>query len=293
MKKRYLTNEEITFRLAEMAQSMPKHAAVYGVPRGGIAMAYWLAGTLEGTVVDNPVRADIIVDDLVDSGATMDRYKDLYPDIPFYFLYDHTDKPKDEWLVFPWEVTDSGNDESATDIFTRLLEYVGEDPAREGLIDTPRRMAKAWQEWTAGYTMDPKELLTVFEDGSEQYDEIVLLKDIPFYSKCEHHLETFYGTASIGYIPRPGSIIGISKLGRILDMYAQRLQVQERLTNQIALCIEDLIAPLGVGVVIKAKHFCTMSRGLKKDGQTMVTSSMRGVFRTKPEARAEFMELIK
>jgi GTP cyclohydrolase I len=173
-----------------------------------------------------------------------------------------------------------------------LLWNIGEDPHREGLQETPGRVVKAWQEWTQGYAIkDPGKLLKTFEDGAEQCgDELVVVNGIELYSHCEHHMAPFFGTASVAYIPA-GRVVGLSKLARVVDAYSQRLQVQERLTNQIADCIHDALQPVGVGVIIRAKHFCMCSRGVGKQGSTTTTSALRGAIREKPEARAEFMSL--
>lgn len=292
MKKRYLTNEEITFRIAEIvSDGVKQHAAIYGVPRGGIAPAYWIAGAVEGTVVDNPINADIIVDDLIDTGTTMDRYKELYPDTPFYFLYDHTDKPKDEWLVFPWEVTDQGNDESATDIFTRLLEYIGEDPTREGLLETPKRMAKMWGEISAGYNESPVDYFTTFVEDSQDYNELILLDPIPYYSVCEHHLLPFFGTVHIGYVPGR-KFAGLSKFARLVDTFSRRLQLQERFTTDLASSLMELLDPVGVGVVVRGRHLCMEMRGVRKHDVVTTTSAIKGVFFEDARARNEFLHLM-
>lgn len=161
---------------------------------------------------------------------------------------------------------------------------------RGGLKDTPDRLAKAWDFWTSGYTQDPSDVLKVFEDGAESYDEMVLVSDIPFYSHCEHHLAPFFGKVTIAYIP-DGKIVGLSKLSRLADIYARRLQVQERLTEQIADAINLNLSPKGVGVIIKARHLCMESRGISQQGHHTTTSSLRGVIRTDPSARDEFLRL--
>lgn len=161
---------------------------------------------------------------------------------------------------------------------------------REGLVDTPERVRKAWEFWTSGYDKDPAELLKVFKDGAEGYDEMVVVKDIPIYSKCEHHLADIFGTATIAYIPN-GNVVGLSKLSRLADMFARRLQVQERLTVQIADALNDHLQPKGVGVVLKCRHMCMESRGLCQQGHHTVTSALRGVIKTQPETRAEFLAL--
>jgi GTP cyclohydrolase I len=158
------------------------------------------------------------------------------------------------------------------------------------LQETPARVVKAWQEWTSGYDVDIAALMKVFEDGAEGYDEMVIVKDIPIYSKCEHHLADIFGTATIAYIPN-GKVVGLSKLSRVADAFARRLQVQERLTGQIADALVEHLNPLGVGVIIKARHMCMESRGLCQQGHYTITSALRGVLKTEPAARAEFMLL--
>lgn len=165
-----------------------------------------------------------------------------------------------------------------------------ENPDREGLLETPARVVKAWQHWTGGYAVDIAKLLKVFKDGSENYDEMVIVKDIPIYSKCEHHLADIFGTATIAYIP-DGNIVGLSKLSRLADAFARRLQVQERLTCQIADALQLHLQPKGVGVVIKARHMCMESRGLCQQGHHTVTSALRGVIKSQPETRAEFLQI--
>lgn len=173
-----------------------------------------------------------------------------------------------------------------------ILSYIGEDEGREGLRETPARVVKAWAEWFSGYSQDPAGMLKSFEDGAEQCgDELVIVEAIDFYSHCEHHMAPFFGKAWVGYIPQK-RIVGLSKLARLVDVYARRLQVQERLTNQIADTIEAELDPLGVGVVMRATHFCMCSRGVQKQGSTTMTSALRGVLRTKPEARSEFLSLV-
>lgn len=171
--------------------------------------------------------------------------------------------------------------------------HIATGELREGLISTPGRAAKAWAHWLGGYDIDPASLLTIFEDGSEGYDEIVMVKDLPFYSHCEHHLAPFFGRATIGYIPGPKGIIGLSKAARILDAYARRLQVQERMTTQIANTLWQGLAPVGVAVQIRARHMCMESRGICLQGHTTTTQALQGVFRHEPAARAEFIELAK
>lgn len=177
------------------------------------------------------------------------------------------------------------------DIIRNLLEYiVGENPDRPGLIDTPDRVVKAWEYWTSGYRVDIPALFKVFEDGAEGYDEMVVRKNIPVYSTCEHHLCPIVGTCTLAYVPN-GRVIGLSKLDRIVDAYARRLQIQERLTSQIANILWDNLNPLGVGVHINARHFCIETRGVKHATSDTITTALRGAMRTDPAARAEFLDL--
>jgi GTP cyclohydrolase I len=168
-----------------------------------------------------------------------------------------------------------------------ILTEIGEDPEREGLLRTPERMHRMWLELTCGYRVDPDRLINgaVFDVG---YSEMVVIKGIPFYSLCEHHMLPFFGTASVGYLPR-GRVIGLSKIPRVVEMYARRLQVQERMTQQIADFLQERLNPYGVGVVIEAEHLCLAMRGVQKGGATMVTSSVLGTFRSTKETRDEFM----
>lgn len=161
---------------------------------------------------------------------------------------------------------------------------------RGGLTETPDRVAKAWEFWTSGYEKSAEDILKVFEDGAENYDEMVMVKDIPVYSHCEHHLAPIFGTATVAYIPN-GRIVGLSKLSRLVDLHARRLQVQERLTNDVAEDLWSHLKPLGVGVMIRARHMCMESRGLCQQGHHTVTVALRGVFKEQPAARAEFMSL--
>ena len=174
-------------------------------------------------------------------------------------------------------------------LVTQMLEEIGEDPQREGLVRTPLRVAKAMDFLTSGYEASLEEVVNdaVFSDDG---DEMVLVKDIEFYSMCEHHMLPFYGNIHIAYIPN-GKIIGLSKLARVADVFARRLQVQERLTNQIADALEEILDPEGVAVMADASHFCMMMRGVQKQGSSTVTSAMRGIFKEDRELRREFMSM--
>lgn len=174
-----------------------------------------------------------------------------------------------------------------------ILEWAepGRSHVREGLEDTPSRFAKAWNFWLKGYKDDPAEILKVFEDGAANYDEMVLVRDIPVYSKCEHHLADIFGVAHVAYIPH-GRIVGLSKLNRLVDCFARRLQVQERLTTQIADSLVEHLQPVGVGVVVEARHMCMESRGVCQQGHRTITSALRGALKDEADTRAEFMRLI-
>lgn len=174
----------------------------------------------------------------------------------------------------------------------RILGRIDPVPNREGIQETPDRVAKAWEFWTSGYAMNAAEILKTFEDGAEGCDEMVIRKNIPLYSHCEHHMAAIFGTCTIAYIPN-GKVVGLSKLDRLCEMFMRRLQVQERLTNQIADALEDHLQPLGVGVYIKARHMCIESRGVQNQDSETVTSAVRGVIRQEASARAEFLALAR
>lgn len=182
--------------------------------------------------------------------------------------------------------------DTATRIIRDLIGYSGDDPSREGLHETPGRVVKAWQEWFSGYGKNPAELFKTFEDGGEDYDELVLQGGIPFYSHCEHHIAPFFGFAHIGYIPNK-RIIGLSKMLRLVDVFSRRLTVQERITTQLADCIMQHLRPLGVGVVLQARHMCIESRGICKPGSVTTTSALRGALKVVPDARTEFLEFAR
>jgi GTP cyclohydrolase I len=172
-----------------------------------------------------------------------------------------------------------------------LLLWAGEDITREGLIDTPMRVAKAYEDWFSGYRDDPiKYLRRTFEEV-EGYDEMIVLRDITFESHCEHHMAPIIGRAHVGYLP-DNKVVGISKLARVVETFARRFQVQEKMTAQIAYCIRDVLKPKGVGVIIDAKHECMTTRGVHKTGVSMVTSQMLGTFRSDARTRAEFLQVI-
>lgn len=171
-----------------------------------------------------------------------------------------------------------------------ILEYIGEDTTREGLLETPKRMRRAWDEVFAGYKTDPKSLIKTFVQGTCK--ELVILKNAEYFSYCEHHFFPFFGHCSIGYLPN-GKVIGVSKLARLLDCYSRRMQIQERMTAQIADFLEEHLQARGVYVICEGVHFCMTSRGVRKQDASMVTSAIRGEFLTNPALRAEFLSLIR
>lgn len=179
----------------------------------------------------------------------------------------------------------------AEDAVRTLLRWTGEDPTRDGLIETPSRVVRAFEEYFRGYAEDPEQILQKTFEEIEGYDEMISLRGIRFESHCEHHMAPIIGRAWIGYIPN-GRVVGISKLARIVDVYAKRLQIQEKMTAQIAHAIQTVLEPQGVGVVIKAEHHCMTSRGIHKPGTDLVTSRMLGVFRDDPKTRQEFLSII-
>lgn len=306
-KKRYIHLAECMERAKKIAYSMttenlPQYR-IYGVPRGGLTPAALVAFELRSMLVEEidvllvttAHVATHIIDDILDSGATRDSvYATLegYV-IPFYTLYEAADH--EEWLVFPWEVAANGADKSAEDIPIRLLQYIGEDVHRGGLLETPKRFVAAWGDYSMGYRYtedDVAALLKTFEDGGEACDDMVVQTNIPVYSHCEHHLAPFFGVAHIAYIPN-GRIVGLSKFSRLVDVYAKRLQVQERLTNQIAEALQTHLKPKGVAVVLQCRHLCMEARGVRQQGTSTTTSAMKGVFREDQAVRDELMRLIK
>ena len=265
----------------------------FPIPRGGVSAAYSIYdAACPFVIVNSPEEADFFIDDIIDSGETMKRYCDDYPGKLFFALIDKLNgEYANEWIVFPWEVTNKGTDESATDIVTRLLQYVGEDPERGGLLDTPKRVLKAWDHWCGGYKIDVTSLLKTFKDGAENCDEMVV-RVVPFYSHCEHHMAAIIGHAVVAYIPNE-KIVGLSKIDRVVDAFARRLQVQERLTNQIAEAIMENLQPKGVGVWINARHLCIESRGVCNTNSDTDTLALRGVFKEDARTRAEFIAVAR
>lgn len=279
------------------AASMP-HFRLWGVPRGGVPAAYAVHAALLGlgvgsTIVAEAKHANVLVDDIIDSGRTRERYTEEYA--AFVALIDKRDPAgpyKNGWVVFPWE-GDGSMDTSAEDIGVRLLQYIGEDPNREGLRETPKRWLAAMKEWTAGYGQDPVLMLKCFTDGAAGVDEMVIVRGIKVHSLCMHHLAQFHGTADVAYIP-DGRVLGLSKVARLVNIFARRLQVQEKLTQEIADAMNLApLAPKGVGVLLRCRHSCMESRGVREHDAVTVTSALRGAIKEDARARAEFLELTR
>lgn len=289
----HLTWADVSAAVADTLayRAPPGATSIYGVPRGGVPVALMVAALTGLRLADEPTAGTWVVDDLVDSGATLGRYDATWP-VDALYRKPHSPphlapnaRELDGWLVFPWETPAEAA--GPADAVVRLLEHVGEDPNREGLVDTPGRVLRALEEMCEGYAVDPALLLDTTFD--EPYDEMVVVRGVAFTSLCEHHMLPFSGTCTLGYLPT-GRVVGLSKLARLVECYARRLQVQERMTSQIAQALMDHLAPLGVGVVVQAVHSCMACRGVRKRG-TMVTSAMLGALRDVPEARAEFLAL--
>ena len=186
---------------------------------------------------------------------------------------------------------DKTDDRALLEAVRTLIRAAGEDPARQGLHDTPERFLRAWREWTSGYHESPGEILKSFDDGAANYDELVIVRDIPVYSLCEHHLAPFFGVAHVGYLPRE-RIVGLSKLNRLVGALSRRLQVQERLTTQIADTLHEALRPHGVAVMLECRHMCMESRGIRQPGAATLTSAMRGTLIADAKSRAEFLSLV-
>lgn len=261
-------------------------SSVFGVPAGGVPVAMWVAQHLDKPLVDTPNQNTLVVDDLVDSGRTAAKWDGHH----FDALYRKPHSPPHyaptatritEWVRFPWEA-DNGD---PTDAVVRLLQHLGENPNRDGLQDTPKRVVKALTELTDGYRQDPAQILSTTFDVA--HDQMIHVQNIEVVSLCEHHMLPFTGTCHVAYIPTD-RVVGLSKIPRVVHAYAKRLQVQERLTDQIADAVWKHLEPQGVGVKITAHHACMGLRGVQQRNATMTTTALRGRM-FEPEARAEFL----
>lgn len=303
IKKKILTHKEIASLTLSMHQRIKQYfikdrsiqqvapiLKIYGVPRGGIPVAYLLMSFDPNhyTIVEHPSQADLIVDDIIDSGKTKKSFQTNILNIPFFALVDKELNPDEFWYVFTWEQTE---EKSIEDNITRIIQFAGDDPTREGLLETPARVSKALSHWFSGYAFneeDIKKELKCFKDGSEGVDEMVIRRNIPLYSHCEHHMAPIFGTCTIAYIPED-KVLGLSKFDRLVEIFARRLQVQERLTNQIADALWNNLNPVGVGVYINARHMCVESRGVCHQSSETITTALRGAMREEASSRAEFL----
>ena len=270
--ERYINWEQIKERVSKLDHNLK----YYGVPRGGQYIAAML------NPVDTPEQADVIIDDLIDSGTTLQKYAISHPKKPFIGLFDKRVEMQGDWLKFPWEK--EGTVEVEENML-RVIQYF-DDSNREGLKETPKRYIKFLTE----FLTPPKFNFTTFD--SEGADEMIVQTNIPFYSLCEHHLAPFYGVGHIAYIPND-KIVGLSKLARTLDLYSRRFQNQERITTQVAERLMKELDAKGVAVILKAQHLCMSMRGVKKHDTWTTTSKMIGPFKEDINCRNEFLQLIK
>lgn len=271
-KNRSITWKEITEKISQL----DKNLKYYGVPRGGQYIAAML------NPVDNPEEADVIIDDLIDSGKTKQIWNEKFPNKPFIALFNKLEDSSLGWLSFPWENKDETEIE---DNILRVIQYF-DNANREGLKETPKRYIKFLKEFLS----PPEFNFTTFD--AEGTDEMIVQTNISFHSLCEHHLAPFFGTGHIAYIPN-GKIVGLSKLARCLEYYSRNFQNQERITTQVAERLMKELDAKGVAVVLEAQHMCMSMRGVRKSGAITTTSKMIGIFKDDLNARNEFLNLIK
>ena len=301
-KTRKITFEEYDNAISLLAQKIKasgkKYTAVYGIPRGGYYPAIQLSNILGIPAITSPISGVLVVDDIMDSGATLTPYtqdkavvycKDIEKAEKSGIFYA---EPFNEWLDIPDE-----KGCGIEDHIRRMLEYIGENPNREGLIGTPDRIVRMWKEIYRGYDPSQKPKITVFDNGKDgiTYDNMVI-DEGKFVSNCEHHCVWFWGKYYFAYIPNPkGKILGISKIGRIVDYCSARLQIQERLVHDIVKMLKEALGeenpPLGIALVIKGHHSCKEFRGAKKEG-LMTSSYLDGAFKEDSQVRSEFMSLV-
>ena len=301
----YYCQEEFLEDVYSLSEQIRKHPRfpdlriIAFIPAGGYPLARELGHLLQLQVKkDSQITAPLydktlIVDDLVDSGKTLAFWKEAEVLTATLHCKEHSPfepdffakKIPNVWVRYWWEKGESEVQEN----ITRLLEYIGEDPNREGLLKTPERIEKSYKELFSGYSKDPKEILTTF--GSDGYNQIVLLKDIELFSMCEHHWLPFFGKAHVAYIPGK-KIVGISKLARLVDIFARRLQIQERIGDQVTSILMEELHAQGAACIIEAVHMCMRMRGVEKQHSSMVTSSVKGIFMTDSSARSELLSLI-
>ncbi len=286
-----LQRAEIVSRALCQAFAPQTDIKAYPIPRGGIPAAQAVQAAMARRqhpnyleLVEDREQADVYIDDLIDSGATAKQFNDK----PLYVLL-NKQKEGSAWREFPWErmTYEQGPEENVR----RLIEFIGDDPNREGLLETPKRVIRSYKELFGGYKQNPEDAIKVFKE--ESCDEMVLIRDVEFVSTCEHHMLPFLGKAHIAYIP-DGRVIGVSKLVRLLEVFSRRLQIQERLCEQVTKALDVYLKPKGSACILEAKHLCMTSRGVSKQGSVMVTSSLTGVFREQGNmARQELLGMIR
>ncbi len=272
--------EQVCERTRAIVDRYPKGTAFYGIPRGGAIIAAILLG-MGANVVQKPEEADVIVDDIYDSGATTERYRKYCK--PFAYIIDKRREHRNAWISFPWE---DEVQKDAEDHVARLIQSLGEDISRDGLVDTPKRYVKFLREFLA----PPEFNMTTFEN--EGTDEMVLVSGIDFESLCEHHIAPFIGKGAIGYLPNK-KLVGISKMPRTLEMFSRRLQNQERITEQVADYLVEKLEPYWVGVHLAAQHTCMTMRGVRKPGAMTSTTAFRGPMKDDLVLRGEFFNRLK
>lgn len=261
------------------------------IPRGGRPVAERLSELLNLPILTHHTKKSLVVDDVIDSGKTIGDYhnchravllvkNNLTNEVNYYA------EKVEGWIVFPWENTD----EDMTSLLSRIVQYLGEDVNRDGLKETPKRILASWKHLFSGYNKDPKELLKTFD--KDTYDQMVLLKNIEFYSMCEHHMMPFFGSAHIAYIPND-KVIGISKLARLLEVYSRRLQIQERIGEQVTSFLTKELNAKGAGCILEARHLCMTARGVEKQHSVMITSSLKGSMLEDQKTREEFLALCR
>ncbi len=305
-------NRDLQILVKKITDSGKSYKGIYPLPRGGMILGMALSSLLGISLVDSLAKDILVVDDIIDSGQTRRKYiefdfaclhitenkmTETVETIQDNFLTKTNKKAGDcffitivnEWVEYFWEGQDAKN-KDIEQLITRMIEIIGEDPCRHGLIETPKRINKSWEFLFSGYTQDVSQLFTKFE--GEGYNQIILLKDIEMYSMCEHHMLPFFGKAHIAYIPDK-HIIGISKLARILNIYSRRMQIQERIGDQVTDALMKYLSPLGAACIIEANHLCMRMRGVEKQNSIMTTSSLKGVFLDNIASREELLRLIK
>lgn len=284
----YKEFEELCYALINKVNSTnKKYNGVYGVPKNGSLVSLFVAKFFTLKVLDKPQDGCLIVDDIIESGKTKEKYNDIVAD--FFALIDKREPEwKGVWIDWWFEKEEEGIEDN----IVRILEYMGEDPNREGLKDTPKRVKKAYDELFKGYKSEAPALTSFPNDDDGIRVDSMIIDSGEFNSFCEHHMMSFSGQYYFAYIPSD-KVVGLSKIARVVDYFSARLQVQERLTKQIVDYIEKELNPKGIALIMKANHTCKSMRGIKKQNGAMVTSEMRGRFMESQDTRNEFLRLIE